>query len=66
MSLAFETENPNSLLRLGPFNNYVDKMRGGGEGVKNVCFCPRSGYKNCQRRVGGWGQKLTKFCPRSC
>ena len=31
----------------GPFNNYVDKMR--GEGVKNVCFCPTSGYKNCPR-----------------
>ena len=28
----------------GPFNNYVDKMRGG---VKNVCFCRLSGYKNC-------------------
>ena len=33
---------------LGPFNNYVDKMRGGG-GQKNVCFCPRSEYKNCPR-----------------
>ena len=21
--------------------------------VKNVCFCPHSGYKNCPRRVGG-------------
>ena len=35
----------------GPFNNYVDKMR--GEGVKNACFCPRLGYKNCIRRGGG-------------
>ena len=24
-----------------------------GEGVKNFCFCPRSGYKNCPRRGGG-------------
>ena len=30
----------------GAFNNYVDKMR--GEGVKNVCFCPCSGYKTVQ------------------
>ena len=36
----------------GPFNNYVDKIR--GEGVKNVCFCPHSVYKNCpHRREGG-------------
>jgi hypothetical protein len=34
----------------GPFNIYVDKMRGGGYGVKNVFFCPHSGYKNCPRR----------------
>ena len=39
----------------GPFNNYVDKMR--GEGVKIVCFCPRSGWV---------GQKMAKFCTRSC
>ena len=37
---------------LGPFNNYVDKMRGGW-GSKNSCFYPRSGYKNCPRRRGG-------------
>ena len=24
---------------------------------KNVCFCPRSGYKNCPRRGGGAGVK---------
>ena len=46
----------------GPFNNYVDKMR--GRGSKNVCFCPRSGYKNCPRRGGG--QIMEKLCPRSC
>ena len=36
----------------GPFNKYVDKMReaGGRRGQKNVCFCPRSGYKKCPRR----------------
>ena len=38
--------------------------RWGGGGVKNVCFCPRSVYKNCPRRGGG--QKMAKFCPRSC
>ena len=27
-----------------------------GEGVKKVCFCPCSGYKNCPRR-GGWVKK---------
>ena len=46
----------------GPFNNYVDKMRE-GRGSKNVCFCPRSGYRNCPRRGG---QKMAKFGPRSC
>ena len=47
----------------GPFNNYVNKMRG-GRGSKNVCFCLRSGYKTVHsvRR----GQKMAKFCPRSC
>ena len=39
--------------------------RWGGEGVKNVWFCPRSGYENCPRRGGG-GQKMAKFWPRSC
>ena len=33
----------------------------GGRGSKNVCFCPRSGYKKCARRAGG--QKVAKFCP---
>ena len=27
----------------GAFNTFVDKVGGGGS--KNVCFCPRSGYK---------------------
>ena len=35
----------------GSFNTYVDKMR--GEGVKNVCFCPRSGYKSFPHKGGG-------------
>ena len=26
-------------------------------GSKNVCFCPRSGYKNCPRREGGGVKK---------
>ena len=38
--------------------------RWGGRGSKNVCFCPRSGYKNCPCRGGG--RKMAKFCPRSC
>jgi hypothetical protein len=54
----------NIILHKGPFNNYVDKMR--GRGGQNVCFCPRSGYKNCPRRGGGGGQKMAKFCPHSC
>ena len=33
---------------------------GGGRGSKNVCFCPRSGCKNCPRKGGG-----SKICPRS-
>ena len=37
----------------GSFNNYVNKMR--GRGSKNVCFCQRSGCKNCPHR--GWGVK---------
>ena len=36
---------------MGPFNNYMEKMR--GEGVKKCQFCPRSGYKNCPRKGGG-------------
>ena len=45
----------------------IQTLRGqdeGGRGSKNVCFCPRSGYKDCPRRGGG-GQKMAKFCPRS-
>ena len=38
----------------GPFNNYVDKMR--GEGSKKFCSCPRSGYKSCLHKGGGGGQ----------
>ena len=38
---------------------YVDKMREGRKS-KTVCFCPRSGYKNCPRR-GGPGGGLEKW-----
>ena len=38
------------MINKGAFRNYMDKMR--GEGSKNVCFCLRSGYKNCPRRRG--------------
>ena len=50
-------------LPMGPFNNYV---RGQDEGIKNVCFCPRSEYKNYPRRAGEGGQKMAKFYPRNC
>ena len=46
----------------GAFNNYVEKMRGGG-GQKCIFFCSRSGYKNCPRKKH---KKMAKFCPRSC
>ena len=46
-------------------NSITTWTRWGGRGSKYVCFCPRSGYKNCPRR-GGWGQKMAKFCPCSC
>ena len=38
--------------------------RWGERGSKNVCVCPRSGYKNCPPWRGG-GQKTSKLCPRS-
>ena len=45
----------------GPFNNYVDKMRGGG-GQKLSVFVHAQGIK-----TGGRGdQKMSNFCPRSC
>ena len=69
MSLAFKKENPNSLLRLGTFNNYVDKMRG-GEGVKKYPFLSTLRVKKLSTQgtlhAGGGGQKMTKSCPRSC
>ena len=37
MSLAFKKENLNSLLRLGPFNNYL-RGQDEGEGVKKCLF----------------------------
>ena len=46
------------LIDLGLVNNYMDKMK--GEGVKNICFCPNSGYKNCPRNGVG-GSKNGKF-----
>ena len=56
--------NPND--HKGPFNNYVDKMRGGGgrRGSKNVYFCPRSGFKNCPGRGGvkKWQNSVHVVC----
>jgi hypothetical protein len=48
---------------MGPFNNYVDKMR--GEGVKMSVFVHAQGIKTVQAGVRV-GQKMAKFCPRSC
>ena len=48
---------------LGPFNNYVDKMKGGG-GQKMSVFVHAQGIKTAH--AGEGGQKLAKFCPRSC
>jgi hypothetical protein len=44
----------------GAFNNYVDKMRGGG-GQKNSVFVHAQGIKTVHA-----GAKMAKFCPRSC
>ena len=38
----------------------IQQLRGqdeGGRGLKNVDFCPRSGYENCPLREGGGGKK---------
>ena len=48
----------------GPFNNYVDKMSGGG-GQKMSVFVHAQGIKTVQARGRG-GLKMAKFCPRSC
>ena len=52
--------NTTSIYVLEPFNNYVDKMRGGGEGVKRCTyvFVHAHGIKNVHAR---WGQKMAKF-----
>ena len=47
----------------GPFNNYVDKMRGEG-GQKMSVFVHAQGIKTVHE--GGGDQKMVKFCPRSC
>ena len=46
------------------FNNYVDKMRGGG-GHEMSVFVHAQGIKTVHAG-GGVGQKMAKFCPRSC
>ena len=56
----FEERNSNVLIWGHSITTWT---RWGVRGSKNVCFCPRSGYKNCPRRGG---QKMAKFCPRSC
>ena len=54
--LIHNVENGDKLLFYkGPFNNYVDKMR--GEGVKKYLFLSSSGYKNRPSRGGREGVK---------
>ena len=47
----------------GAFNNYVDKMRGGG-GQKMSVFVHAQGINTVH--AGGWGLENGKFCPRGC
>ena len=47
----------------GPFNNYVDKMGGGGQ--KMSVFVQAQGITTVHVGWGG-GQTMAKFCPRSC
>ena len=51
------------MLDKGPFNNYVDKMSGGG-GQKMSVFVHAQGIKTVNAEGGG--VKMAKFCPRSC
>ena len=46
----------------GAFNNYVDKMRGGG-GQKMSVFVHAQGIKTVN---AGVDREMAKFCPRSC
>ena len=48
----------------GPFNNYVDKKRGGGS--KMSVFVHAQDIKIVTVHVEGGGQKMVKFGPRSC
>ena len=48
----------------GPFNNDVDKMRGGG-GQKMSVFVQAHGIKTVHAGGRG-GQKMAKLYPRSC
>ena len=48
----------------GAFNNYMDKMRGGG-GQKISVFVHAQGIKTVHAGGRG-GQKIAKFGPRSC
>ena len=52
----------------GPFNNYVDKMRGEG-GPKMSVFVHAQGIKTVHAggpRGWGGGRKMAKLCPSSC
>ena len=50
-----------SIFTKGPFNNYVDKMGGGGQ--KMYIFVHAQVIKTVHT---GGGQKMAKFCTRSC
>ena len=47
---------------LGPFNNYMDKMKEGGSVFVQA---QAQGIKTVHAENGGGGQKMAKFCPRS-
>ena len=62
-SLCNVCKRPLTAYYKGPFNNYVDKMRGGGCQKMSV-FVHAQGIKTVL--AGGGVQKMAKFCPRSC
>ena len=59
--LIVSTGHLEKTFRKGPFNNYVDKMGGGGQ--KMSVFVHAQGIKTVHPRGG---QKIAKFGPRSC
>ena len=52
-------------MSLGAFNNYVDKLRGGG-GQKMSGFVHAQIIKTVHAGGGRGVKKMAKLCPRSC